>query len=115
MKAELILNPWVSDTLPKGLTLNKEYEVIEVFNSNSFDKYFRIIDDDDLEQAWNSECFKVTVKRPIDIINECINLMESMTQEEFDEIVKRKGINEKEYSIEKYTDDTFHIILPYNN
>lgn len=114
MRANLILNPWVSDVLPKGLTLKKEYEVIEVFYSNSCDKYFRIIDDDKKEQAWNSELFEVTVKRPLDIINDCIRLMENMSQEEFNKIVKDKGINEKDYLIENYTDDTFHIVLPYN-
>jgi hypothetical protein len=37
-----------------------------------------------------------------------------MTQNEFDRIIKEKGINEKEYKIEQYTDDTFHIILSYD-
>lgn len=61
MRARLIKGVWAdTDRLPEGLTLNKEYEVIKVFNQNPVDKYFRILDDNNEEQAWNSDLFEVT-------------------------------------------------------
>ena len=59
MKVKLIQNPWISDEFPNGLTLNKEYKLIERFNSNSYDEYFRIIDDNNDREAWHSDCFEV--------------------------------------------------------
>lgn len=59
MKAKLIHNPLISDTMVNGLILENIYKVIEVFSSNPYDKYFRIIDDNGEEQAWNSENFEV--------------------------------------------------------
>lgn len=59
MIAKLIESPWVSEVLPEGLTLDKDYEVIEVFYSNPYNKYFRIFDDNGETQAWNSTIFKV--------------------------------------------------------
>lgn len=60
MKVKLISNVWAdTNEFPKGLNLNNTYKVIEVFYSNPFDKYYRIIDDNGDEQGWNSECFEV--------------------------------------------------------
>lgn len=59
MIVKLIENPWVSDTLPEGLTMGNTYKCTEIFNSNPYDEYFRIINDNGVEDAWNSSCFEV--------------------------------------------------------
>ncbi|MDM0587753.1 hypothetical protein QTH25_13330 [Clostridium perfringens] len=59
MIVKLIKNPWVSDILPEGLTLGKSYKCTEIFNSNLYDECFRIINDNDEQDAWNSCCFEV--------------------------------------------------------
>lgn len=51
MIVKLIKNPWVSDILPEGLTLGKSYKCTEIFNSNLYDEYFRIINDNDEQDA----------------------------------------------------------------
>lgn len=59
MIVKLIENPWVSDTLPEGLTMGNTYKCTEIFNSNPYYEYFRIINDNGVEDAWNSCCFEV--------------------------------------------------------
>ncbi|HFD2033538.1 TPA: hypothetical protein ACF2DD_002115 [Clostridium perfringens] len=59
MIVKLIKNPWVSDTFPEGLTLGNTYKCTEIFNSNPYDEYFRIINDNGEKDAWNSCCFEV--------------------------------------------------------
>lgn len=39
--------------------INKIYLVVEVFHSNPFDKYYRIIDDNNEEQAFHADNFNV--------------------------------------------------------
>lgn len=59
MKVKLIENPWANtELLPDGLTLGKVYEVTESFNSNCYDVYYRIIDDNGEEVAWHVDCFE---------------------------------------------------------
>lgn len=67
MLVKLINNPWISDKLPDGLTIGNTYECIEVFNSNLYDKYYRIINDNNKEDAWNSCFFEIVEDKKEDI------------------------------------------------
>ena len=57
-KAKLITSPLVG-VVPDGLTIGKEYPIIEEFNSNIYDVYIRIIDDNLEQVAWNKSCFEI--------------------------------------------------------
>lgn len=57
-KAKLIESPLVG-IVPDGLTIGKEYPIIEEFNSNNYDVYIRIIDDNLDQIAWNKSCFEI--------------------------------------------------------
>lgn len=57
-KAKLIESPLVGVT-PDGLTIGKEYPIIEEFNSNNYDVYIRIIDDNLEQIAWHKDCFEI--------------------------------------------------------
>lgn len=57
-KAKLIESPLVG-IVPDGLTIGKEYPIIEEFNSNNYDVYIRIIDDNLEQVAWHKDCFEI--------------------------------------------------------
>ena len=57
-KAKLITSPLVG-VVPDGLTIGKEYPIIEEFNSNIYDVYIRILDDNLEQVAWNKNCFEI--------------------------------------------------------
>lgn len=57
-KAKLITSPLVG-FLPDGLTIGKEYPIIEEFNSNNYDVYIRILDDNLEQIAWHKDCFEI--------------------------------------------------------
>ena len=57
-KAKLIESPLVG-IVPDGLTIGKEYPIIEEFNSNNYGVYIRIIDDNLEQVAWHKDCFEI--------------------------------------------------------
>lgn len=109
MIVKLIENPWVSDTLPEGLTMGNTYKCIEIFNSNPYDEYFRIINDNGKQDAWNSCCFEViegenkerhnSMLKEIEKIDEFLN---NMSNEEFDNMLIRNGYDKEEYKEESH-------------
>lgn len=50
-------------------------------------------------------------KESIAILQRCCSLLEDMTQEDFDRIMKEKELDEKDYDSAKYIDYTITIIL----
>ncbi|NGU31115.1 hypothetical protein G6Z34_13570 [Clostridium perfringens] len=109
MIVKLIENPWVSDTLPEGLTLGNIYKCTEIFNSNPYDEYFRIVNDNGEEDAWNSCCFEVVegenkekhngMLKEIEKMDEFLS---NMSSEEFDNMLIRNGYGKEEYKEEPH-------------
>lgn len=48
----------------------------------------------------------------LDMLNKCIEEMESMTQQEFDNIMMKKNLNCKKYNVDDYVGGNFDIVLP---
>lgn len=59
MKAKLISNPSFSDEFPNGLTLHKEYEIIERFKANPYDEYIVFVNDLGEEVSWHTDSFEL--------------------------------------------------------
>ena len=109
MIVKLIENPWVGDTLPGGLTLGNTYKCTEIFNSNPYDEYFRIVNDNGEEDAWNSCCFEViegenkekhnSMLKEIEKMDEFLS---NMSSKEFDNMLIRNGYGKEEYKEEPH-------------
>lgn len=109
MIVKLIKNPWVSDTLPEGLTLGNTYKCTEIFNSNLYDEYFRIINDNGEQDAWNSCCFEVIEGENKEKHNSMLDEMKkideffvNMSDKEFDDMLVRNGYGKEEYKEEPH-------------
>ncbi|MBO3356135.1 hypothetical protein [Clostridium perfringens] len=109
MIVKLIKNPWVSDILPEGLTLGNTYKCTEIFNSNPYDEYFRIVNDNGEEDAWNSCCFEVIEGENKEKHNSMLKEIEkmdkflsNMSSKEFDNMLIRNGYGKEEYKEEPH-------------
>lgn len=109
MMVKLIENPWVSDTFPEGLTLGNTYKCTEIFNSNPYDEYFRIVNDNGEQDAWNSCCFEVIEGENKEKHNSMLNEMKkideffvNMSDKEFDDMLVRNGYSKEEYKEEPH-------------
>ncbi|MFH0334729.1 hypothetical protein [Clostridium perfringens] len=109
MIVKLIENPWVSDTLPEGLTLGNTYKCIEIFNSNPYDEYFRIINGNEAEDAWNSSCFEVIEGENKEKHNSMLEemkkideLFETMNKDEIYDTFVGNGYSKEEYREESH-------------
>ena len=109
MIVKLIENPWSGGVLPEGLTLGNAYKCIEIFNSNLCDEYFRIINDNGEQDAWNSCCFEVIEGENKEKHNSMLNEMKkideffvNMSDKEFDDMLVRNGYSKEEYKEEPH-------------
>lgn len=48
----------------------------------------------------------------IEILKSCINKLENMSKEDFDKIIKEKGLDDKKYDTSEYLDENMKIIFP---